>query len=35
MKVEKSRGVVAADRLRADIAAQWRAGNRGEKGVWL
>ena len=28
--VEKARGKAAADRLRVDIAARWRAGERGQ-----
>lgn len=34
LKIEEARGADAANRLRADYKAQWRAGNRGEFGDW-
>lgn len=30
----KKRGDLSADRLAADVKAQWKAGNRGKKGDW-
>lgn len=30
----KKRGDAGADRLAADVKAQWKLGNRGEKGDW-
>ena len=33
--IEKKRGAVAANRLRNDIADQWKKGNRGEYGTWF
>lgn len=32
--IERKRGKTAADRLRSDIARQWKQGNRGEYGDW-
>lgn len=32
--IEKRRGKQAAERLRSDIADQWRKGNRGALGDW-
>lgn len=32
--IAKKRGQRAAERLRNDIATQWKAGNRGEPGGW-
>lgn len=32
--VRKKRGDAGADRLARDIKAQWKAGNRGERGSW-
>lgn len=32
--IAKKRGAAAAERLRNDIADQWRKGNRGEPGNW-
>jgi hypothetical protein len=32
--IERKRGPAAADRLRYDIAEQWKLGSRGERGDW-
>jgi len=32
--IEKARGKEAAERLKRDIATQWRLGNRGAAGDW-
>jgi hypothetical protein len=33
--IGKRRGRDAAERLKRDIAAQWKSGNRGEPGAWF
>ena len=33
--IERKRGKKAAERLKKDFIEQWKAGNRGEFGLWL